>query len=244
MLASLRAELLTQRHSGLAWFALAGGFIPAIANALYPTAFEWSRFAMSATLYLNLSSFLLVPGLAGYLVSREYEQLTMSVLCAAPIPRTRTLLAKYVGILPSILAMYLVAVAITMVSGMARSGFLPSDAGFWGRYLSTTFGLLVVHYCLAPAALLAGILGRRTVAPILLGFAYVLMYKLFTYGEFGSLVPPCIPTFYLFWRYGVQPEGIVASFRPLASAVLLAAWLVGFLACAVVAFLRQEGGEK
>jgi len=244
MLDALAAEFLSQRRSGLLSFAIVGGAIPAIANAMFPTDFAWNGFAFSATLFLNLSSLLLVPSISGYALSREYDNRTMGVLRSAPVPKFAILAAKLISILPLIILMYALSFGATILAGYIRSGgVLPSEPLFWKRWLSALAGLIAIHFALAPAALLAAVAFRKAISPILVGLAYVVLYKLATYARFGSLVPPCMPTFYLFRVWHFTPADIAARFRPLESLILLGAWALGFFFCALLVFERQEREE-
>jgi ABC-type transport system involved in multi-copper enzyme maturation permease subunit len=245
MLDALRAEFASQKRSGLLSFAIVGGAIPAIANAMMPIAFEWNHFAMASTLYLNLSSLLIIPSLSGYALTREYDNRTMGLSRSAPIPRAAILGAKLLSILPLIALMYALSFGATLLSGIIRCGGLPpSDPLLWKRWLSSLTGLAAIHYALAPAALLAAVLGRKAISPILVGLAYIVLYKLATYSSLGSLVPPCMPTFYFFSAWDFTPPDIVARFKPLASLVILGLWAAGFFCCALLAFSRQEEGER
>lgn len=241
---ALSAEFLSQRRSGMLSFAIAGGAIPAIANAMMPGAFAWDHFAFAGTLYLNLSSLLVVPSLSGYALTREYDNRGMGALRSTPVPRAALLLSKLLCALPLFVLMYALSFCLTLLAGILRSGALPSEPGLWGRWLSALAGILAIHCALAPAALLAAVSGRKAIAPILVGLSFIVLYKLATYASFGSLVPPCMPTFLLFRAWGFAPPDIVARFRPLESAAILAAWASGFFFLSLAAFCRQEEGER
>lgn len=241
----LAAEFLRQRRSGILAFALLGGLIPAIANLLMPSRFEWPGFAAASALYLNLSSLLIVPSIAGYALSREWENRTIDAMLAGPVPRQGFILAKLALVIPQLACMYLSSFLVTLIGGSLRGGSLPPiEVLFWRRYISCLSGLAGLHFLLAPAALFLAVLAKKAIAPIALGLSYVVMYKLLTYWEWGSVIPPCVPVFFFFSSWGISPPDIQARFNPFVSLAASLGWGASFFVASLFAFSRLENSKK
>lgn len=224
----LVTEVVKLRRSGVPWFLLAAGLLPAITNEFYPNDFSWDRFCLSALLFVNLAGFIVLTPLAGYSVCREYESGTWSALLGSPTPRWKLLLAKYLVFVPQVLATVLLCLAASVSGGILLSGTLPPGGGFLARQLSLSLALSCLHLCMAPAAMLAGILGRRTVGPVLVGLSFLVLYRTFLFTAAGSFVPSCIPSLFLLDATGIDLYGIPFTFDGRA-AVLTMGGL--FLAC-------------
>jgi ABC-type transport system involved in multi-copper enzyme maturation permease subunit len=232
----LVTEVVKLRRSGVPWFLLAAGLIPAITNTFYPNDFSWDRCLLSALLFMNLSGFIVLTPLAGYSVCREYESRTWSALLACPAPRWKLLLAKYLVFVPQVLATVLLCLAASVLGGILMSGTLPPGGGFLARQLSLALSLSCLHLCMAPAAMLAGFLGRRTVGPVLVGLAYLILYRTFLFTSAGTFVPSCIPSLFLLHATGIDLYRMPFSFDGRAAAAVMGGLFLACSVCSVAAF--------
>ena len=239
MLGVVAAEAVKLRRSSALWFVLAGAFLPAVSSTMYFRHFDWSLHLTAAMLFLNLSSHIVVPSLAGYLAGGEYEKRTMGPVLTCPVSRITLLAAKYVVLAGLVACMYLISAGLATLGGFLRTGVLPPGP-LSGRAGLALLGLGGMHLAIAPAGFLAGLLGRKTVVAVLVGLCFVLLYASFAFTNTGDYIPSCIPTVFIIHTTGVNPYGITHAFSAAKAAVALCVWLVVFSCLSVLAFLRME----
>jgi len=234
------AEATKLKRSSTLVLLLAGAFLPAITNSMYPGPSDWGRFTLLSLLFLNLSSFIVVSSLSGYMLSREYEKSTISVILTSRVPRLALLGAKFVVLIPLVAGMYLACMLMTLGAGAIRMGGLRIEASLLRSYAGMALGLYAMHLCLAPVSLLAAILGRKTVVPVIVGLCLVLLYGTFVFTETGSYLPPCLPTLFLVHTAGVNPYGVRYVYDPGRTALLFSATFAVFSSAAAAVFVRKE----
>lgn len=240
MLQAIVAEAIKLKRSSTLVLLIVGALLPAITNSMYPGTSDWARYNLMSLLFLNLSSFIVVPSLGGYLLSREYEKGTISVILTSRVSRLTLLGAKFAVLIPLVAAMYLVCMLLTLGWGIIRMGGVPAEEGLLRSYAGMALGLFVMHLCLAPASLLAGLLGRKTIVPIIVGLAFTLLYGTFVFTETGNYLPPCLPTLYLLHSSGVNPYGVSYVYDDGRTALLFGVTFLVFASAAAVVFVRKE----
>jgi ABC-type transport system involved in multi-copper enzyme maturation permease subunit len=240
VLQAVTAEAIKLKRSSTLVLLAVGALLPAVTNSMYPGTSGWERYSLMSLLFLNLSSFIVVSSLGGYLFSREYEKGTISAILTSRVSRLTLLGAKFVVLIPLVAAMYLVCMLLSFGWGVIRMHGLPTEAVLLKRYAAMALGLLGMHLCLAPASLLAGILGKKTVVPIIVGLAFTLLYGTFVFTETGSYLPPCLPTLFLLHTSGVNPYGVSYVYNAGRTALLFSATFVVFSCSAALVFVKKE----
>jgi hypothetical protein len=237
------AELLKLKRSFPPVFALAAGILPALANILMQMMspdFSWPIYATKWLLFLNLGSLLSLQPLAGFLFTNEYERKTMGALVASPAHRLNIFGAKlFVFILLELLC-FAVSFAVMMLWGFRSDAGFPADPGMWATIGQATAGLFVIHAACAPASLLAGLLGKRTVLPVGLALVHLALYRMFVFSDAGMFIPSAIPSPWIISVTGHNIYGVSFTLNPIGSAISLAAFAVVPLIISAVLFSRTE----
>jgi ABC-type transport system involved in multi-copper enzyme maturation permease subunit len=234
------AEAIKVKRSSVILFIIAGGILPAVTNAFLRADFEWARYAVTSLLILNMSNLIIVPSLAGYLISGEFEKQTMSALLSSPVPRTRILVAKFLVMAALLACLALLSTAFTLASGFIHAGgVLPAD-GVAARYAYMAVVSVGMHLAIVPTAFLVALIGRKTIAPIILALGLLLLYGAFAFTDAGDFIPSCLPVLFLIDYSGFNPYGAPRAFDAARSVILLGAWFLLFSFLSAVVFARKE----
>jgi ABC-type transport system involved in multi-copper enzyme maturation permease subunit len=241
----VRAELLKLKRSVLLVFLGIGAFIPPIANALYPLRCDMTTFACNSLLFLNISCLIVGTSLAGYVVSREFEEGTMDALLCSPSPRVLLLAAKFLIVVLLITLMCLLSAGGSLLILLAKAGSDPLPAEFFLAFAKMAGGLALTHIAPSPAAMTLAIVSGRTSASIVLGLVSLVAYETSIFTDLGDIVPYSIPSRFLMHAAGRNPYGIPFAFDPVAALLSLAGYFSLFSVLAVLAIhRRQELGTR
>lgn len=184
------------------WLILIGALLPVLLNLAVVlnrysydknTILHWStHFGDNLMLMTMLMCPTLFSLLIGFMFAREFQERTINNLLTGPKPRYQVLTAKFIIVIPVMLAVLLLSFLLTWVSGY----IVPHDSltmSIMGEALAKYGLLLVLQFALAPIAAVVAILGRSYIPAIGLGIFAVISEITIMQSKFIMYYPWSVP---------------------------------------------------
>lgn len=201
----LLSEFLKLKRSRILLLIPLGGLIPVLlmllvymdakpGSLLKSYVFGWEYFLDVTLYYTNIICPAFFAILTGYVFTREYQHRTINTVFTYSFSRMKVFAAKVIVIIPLMIATFLLTILFTVAFG----SLLTKDRILFDTLLDffrINMGLVVIHLLLIPGAILVGIIGKNSIAPIVLGILYLLCYALLN-KPFSVYFPGCHPSLF------------------------------------------------
>jgi hypothetical protein len=160
---------------------------------------------------MNICAFSFVILIAGYIITREYQDNTIDQLFAYPIERYKILLCKILVMLPVIFSIFVLSLASTVIFGAALKVDLPSSMEL-AKQLKILLISVLLQFALVPAVVAVSALTKNMIGVAAMGVCCVLLTITFLNTDYNTFMPWCVPiliasdlgSYTHFWRVNYQ----------------------------------------
>jgi hypothetical protein len=198
----IACEWMKWKRSRMQWLILIGALLPVLLNLAVmlnqynydpTTVLHWSAyFGDNLVLMTMLMCPTLFALLVGYMFAREFQERTINNLLTGPKSRYQVLVAKFIITIPVMIAVLLLSILLTWVSGY----FIPHEPmtlSIMGEALSKYGLLLVLQFALTPISAVVAILGRSYIPAMGLGIFAVISELTIMQSKYIMYYPWSVP---------------------------------------------------